>query len=170
VKKQITYAGFVPRIIATTVDLIVIFFVITPITSVINHWSFIFTFKDFAIKHGLNMNDNNAIASAFKSSSMQEYLTLSKIITYTGPIMAAQILLLGLYFILFLYKKSWTPGKFIMRIRVRNAEDFGDITLSQSVRRFVFSCFGAIGILLIPFTQKHQALHDKLAKTVVIKS
>ncbi|MCW2915953.1 MAG: domain containing protein [Actinomycetia bacterium] len=82
------------------------------------------------------------------------------------------------YFWLLTYKWSGqTVGKKALGIRVVRAEDRGPISNSQALMRAliyavvgnVCSCFGLINVLWILWDPRRQCLHDKAAKTVVMK-
>jgi len=167
-QKQVTYASFVPRIFATTLDMIAISFIVTPIMYFVNKWVFLLVFKDYVVRYGVNLNESNAIAMAFTSPEIVEYISLSKFALYIIPVLCVQMGIIGSYFVFFWSKKSWTPGKYVMRMRVKDAESLETLTIKQAIKRFVFAGFAVFGIWSIVFTKKHQALHDQAASSAVI--
>ena len=169
-KKQLAYAGLMTRVLATTIDMFLVSCVITPIMQLVNKWYFFLVFREYVVRYGVNLNDTNAIAIAFRSPDMAEYLTFAQFMSYVLLMLCTQIVLVGTYFVVFWYYKSWTPGKYILRLRVRDSESLEKVTLWQAIKRFICCSIALVGIWFIVFSKKRQALHDKLAKTVVIKA
>lgn len=65
-----------------------------------------------------------------------------------------------------------TPGKQVMGIFVTDTEGY-DITFSRATGRFFGKLLSGLilmlGYLMAAFTERRQALHDKMAKTLVLK-
>lgn len=77
------------------------------------------------------------------------------------------------YYIGFHWKFGATPGKRILNIRVVRDLDGGDLTLKRATARYFAQMlsiitFGA-GFLMAAFSEKKQALHDRIAGTVSIR-
>ncbi|WP_158581498.1 RDD family protein [Actinomadura spongiicola] len=91
---------------------------------------------------------------------------------------AISVVLAFLYFWLMHAKRGQTLGKMLLRIRVVRAEDRGAITTGQAAGRSAFygvlggvcGCIGLIDVLWILWDPRRQALHDKVASTVVVKA
>ncbi|MBE1534119.1 RDD family protein [Actinomadura algeriensis] len=83
-----------------------------------------------------------------------------------------------LYFWLMHAKWGQTLGKMLLRIRVVRADDGGPVVTSQAAARSAFysvlggvcGCIGFIDVLWILWDPRRQALHDKIARTVVVKA
>ncbi|QFG24814.1 RDD family protein [Actinomadura sp. WMMB 499] len=83
-----------------------------------------------------------------------------------------------LYFWLMHAKWGQTLGKMLLRIRVVRADDGGPVVSSQAAARSAFysvlggicGCIGFIDVLWILWDRRRQALHDKIARTVVVKA
>ncbi|MGI8330639.1 RDD family protein [Actinomadura scrupuli] len=83
-----------------------------------------------------------------------------------------------LYFWLLTYRwNGRTVGKRILGIRVVRADDGGPIGNTQALMRALVyavlgnlcSCFGLVNVAWILWDRRRQALHDKAARTVVVK-
>lgn len=65
-----------------------------------------------------------------------------------------------------------TPGKQVMGIFVTDTEGY-DITFSRATGRFFWKLLSGLvlllGYIMAAFTERRQALHDKMAKTLVLK-
>ena len=81
------------------------------------------------------------------------------------------VLIYGVIYVLFLWKKGQTPGKKAYEIRVVDAVTHKKLTLSQAILRFIGFLLSAsilIG-LIFPFYRKDKrSLHDIIANTVVL--
>lgn len=82
-----------------------------------------------------------------------------------------------LYYWFMTQKWGQTLGKKLLKIRVVREEDGGAISNNQALSREAFyvvlggicGCIGLIDILWILWDERKQALHDKVAHTVVVK-
>jgi len=67
-----------------------------------------------------------------------------------------------------------TPGKKIMKIKIADADSFETIDFKQAVKRYAGYILSSIpflmGFAMVLFTNKKQALHDKVSNTVVVYS
>lgn len=76
------------------------------------------------------------------------------------------------YYIAFHWKWGATPGKRFLHIRVIHDADSGSLSLGRAATRYFaqllsVATFGA-GYLMVAFSAKKQALHDRIAGTVSI--
>lgn len=76
------------------------------------------------------------------------------------------------YFIIFTYKKGATLGKMAVGIKVISADDgrlgLGKVFLRETVGKVLSYVTLYIGYIMAAFTEKKQALHDKIAQTYVV--
>tara|TARA_R110002072_G_scaffold39365_5_gene113008 strand:- start:257 stop:685 length:429 start_codon:yes stop_codon:yes gene_type:complete len=76
--------------------------------------------------------------------------------------------------IVFWRYKSATPGKLITHISIVDAETGGKPSFGQFIIRYIAYYISAIPLLLgfiwVGFDKRKQGWHDKIAKTVVIKT
>ena len=137
---QIKYAGFWIRYVAIIVDSFFLFF------------CYAITFLIFIL-----MGRSNISLILFPS-----------IITAS----IFNVLIYWSYFSLMTYYKGATLGKMLVGIKVQSEDgqklSFGRVILREIVGRIVSSIIFSIGYLMAAFTKKKQALHDKMANTVVV--
>jgi uncharacterized RDD family membrane protein YckC len=142
------YAGFVTRLAAFVIDLVVVTVVVTLGGALIR-----------------------LIGTLFESM----YLVRPGTLTETVVTVAAVALSVGLfvaYYIGFWLAAGQTPGKRIMGVRIV-CRGGGRVELGNVVRRFVgywLSSFLFLGFLWVLVDNQRQAWHDTLAGTVVIYS
>ena len=76
--------------------------------------------------------------------------------------------------VLFWIARQATPGKMALSMKIVDADSFGPLTKGQAIGRYLgyyLSIFGLfIGFLWVAFDPRKQGWHDKLARTVVIKT
>jgi uncharacterized RDD family membrane protein YckC len=76
--------------------------------------------------------------------------------------------------LIFWHYKSATPGKIITHISIVDAETGGKPSFGQFIIRYIAYYISAIPLLLgfiwVGFDKRKQGWHDKIAKTVVIKT
>lgn len=137
------YAGFVSRLIAYIIDLVVL-----SIVAVGTTW-FVNTVQATLGLQGLIKED----AARFVLGGL------------------AILLLMGLYFVFFWTLTGQTPGKMIMGVRVVTL-DGGSLSLGRSIRRVLGYLVSALalygGFMWILIDNRRQGWHDKLAGTCVI--
>lgn len=70
--------------------------------------------------------------------------------------------------------KGATPGKMVTKIKVVDAETGNNLSLSQSIIRYIGYIIGTIplflGLIWVGFDKKKQGWHDKMAGSVVVKN
>jgi uncharacterized RDD family membrane protein YckC len=77
---------------------------------------------------------------------------------------------MGVYFVGFWRKFGATPGKMLLRMKIVDAQDY-DVRPSTSrlIKRFLGYITAIIGLWSILISKQGQAMHDRIAGTVVIK-
>ena len=164
--KEVRYAGFFVRLIASLIDLIIL---TLPISILIYF-----------------LNDN---AQVIEASNYQEMIQYAQTGNTVALIEEYKKLLINLFsfstwdmisFFIFMFvavvfwKKfdGATPGKKILKIKVVDSEIFGKITNTQAITRsfgyIPATLFFGIGILMVAFRKDKRGLHDLLAGTAVI--
>ncbi|WP_344959472.1 RDD family protein [Actinomadura miaoliensis] len=90
----------------------------------------------------------------------------------------AYLVLAFLYYWLMHLRFGQTLGKMLLRIRVVRADTGGAINVGQAAGRSAFysvlgglcGCIGIVDVAWILWDERRQALHDKVAGTVVVKA
>lgn len=161
-KKQIIYPTIIPRIFASTLDLFILSIFATPITTFINYRLSLLLFK-------ISIAEILVKAAAEQSESLPE-ITLNNLFLYFVLILIVNFFIVGMYFIGFWIYWGATPGKMIMRMKIVDENTLQQPTKWQYIKRFFGYLTALFGIWSAIFSKQRQTLHDKIAKTVVIKS
>lgn len=169
-KKQIIYTKFIPRVFAATIDLFILSVILTPIMSFIAKYVFIYIFNDFFIQNNVNISDSLSVMHALNNSNLLKYVTLGKFLTYLLIVLTIHGAFMSIYFIGFWKLCSTTPGKMLMKMKIVDASNLERPSTITLIKRFLFYFTALFGITTILFSKRGQALHDKIAGTVVIKS
>lgn len=156
--KDITYAGFWIRLLASLLDTL---FLALPIAIVIyflsdGHW---FDFSQYQYNMQMAMAGNlNALNNLPQTDRTWETINLIVVVTVT-----------------IIFWRKWrgaTPGKKFVHIKIVDAKTFEDIDSKQAITRsfgYIVSIIPfCIGFLMIAFRKDKKALHDLLANTAVI--
>ncbi|MGV2432377.1 MAG UNVERIFIED_CONTAM: RDD family protein [Rickettsiaceae bacterium] len=167
--KQIIYPSLFKRVISSMFDMLIIHIIFTPITTLFNQWIFSKKFGVIFAEKDIDINDQVAVMEAFKDPSMAEYLNSNFILDILIPASIFYILSLGIYFIASWHYLGSTPAKYLMHMRIVDQDTYTRPKLSNLIWRFFGYFLFIIGIWFVLFTKRNQALHDKLANTVVIK-
>jgi uncharacterized RDD family membrane protein YckC len=139
---ELEYVGFWPRVGATLLDTMIIWMVTTPflVAAYGRHWAM-----------SLNKPLISGPADFFWS--------------WIFPAIAT---------ILLWHYRQATPGKMAISARVVDAETGFPLTLEQAAGRYLAYFVSilplCLGLIWVAFDPKHQAWHDKLAGTVVVRS
>ena len=99
------------------------------------------------------------------SAAMQTTGFVDILLTWIFPAVAV---------IWFWVAKQATPGKMLLSLRVVDAKTGGNLSVGQSLVRYVGYFVSAIpfclGLIWVGFDNKKQGWHDKIAGTVVVRS
>lgn len=159
------FATFNRRLLASTIDMLLIAMLITPVSYTISILGIDGAMIKLQMQPELMLQDIT-IATFFKmlyKSGLIGYILLMQLIV---------IFLTGLYVIYFWCKKGATPGKMIFKCKVMDEITGGNITIKQGLIRFFSIPLSIIplliGLFMIDFTKKRQSLHDKIAGTIVV--
>jgi uncharacterized RDD family membrane protein YckC len=173
-KKQVSYPKLIPRLFSTTLDLFILSIILPFIMMCISRTLYVIVFRDFLTEQQINWLSFNVDNRIFFSSEFLGYVeTHHKMSLYFLCISLLSIInfgLMGVYFISFWKYKGATPGKIIMRMKIVDTQTLQAPKTSQLIKRFFSYLIGLIGIWFIIFTKRNQALHDKIAGTIVIKA
>ncbi|AIF80885.1 hypothetical protein I862_01610 [endosymbiont of Acanthamoeba sp. UWC8] len=167
--RQFKLATMNRRLIATVVDVFIIFIITTPILRIIAYYLYNRQTSDQVYEGFENFSINIVgISSAIEfAKALPFYLMNNGLIRSFIILQILSFSFFALFVILFWKWKGATPGKMITRCQIIDANTGDTPTLKQYILRFVGYTF-FIGFLFMPLTKKKQGLHDKLANTIVI--
>lgn len=119
--------------------------------------------QEFVQQNLYNMDSLEAFGRAFWASGISTSMAIEALFACVFVIVP----------VVFCWAKySVTPGKFLARMRIVDAETGGKISTRQSIIRyagyFVSSFAFFLGFIWIAFDKRHQGWHDKMAGTVVV--
>lgn len=163
-KKQIIYPNLIPRIFASTLDLSLI---TVPAYLIINFISLRLSQLFFKISPTEMME---LLRQSAANSVLPANITFSNLLCYNILMYFFTFCIYGIYFIGCWSYYGATPGKMIMHMRIVDAITFAKPSKWQLMKRFCGYLSALFGIWSIVFSKQNQALHDKIAGTVVIKS
>ena len=139
---EVVYAGFWIRVGAALLDTLLLVLVTIPLLVSIYGWAYF----------------DEAQMGAFAG-------TADILISWVAPIVAA---------ILFWLYTQATPGKMLVSVKIVDARTGGKLSVGQCIGRylgyFVATLPLGIGLLWVAFDARKQGWHDKLARTVVIRT
>jgi|GEM_PF-743107 len=168
--KQVSYPSFFKRIITSTMDILLVSALFTPITSILNRHIFLRKYGAMLAEHDVDIRDAQAVSELFASPEMAPYAGLSDIIEVTTPMLLIHIISMGIYFVGSWYYIGCSPMKYMLGMRIVDENTGKRPKLFNLIWRFLGYSLFIIGIWTIFFTKKNQALHDKLGKTIVVKA
>lgn len=147
-------AGFVSRLVAFIIDLVIISITTTVVLLGINE---IITF------FGIKIFFNRWISGAVNAETISSIIRILVVISY--------YVFSILYFATFYSLVSYTPGKYLLGLRVVRTDGFR-LGFWRSVVRGIGYYLSALilfmGFIWIIFDKNRQGLHDKIVGTVVI--
>jgi uncharacterized RDD family membrane protein YckC len=158
-------ASFNRRILSSGIDMIIASVLIIPIGNFIAKFVMGDGLTKLKMKPELMMNDSDGgeILQVLLSSGVLSKIVMIQLFT---------LVLVGMYSVFFWIKKGATPGKMLFKCRVVDAETCKNMTLKQAIIRFTVIPFSLlplmIGLFMIDWNSKRQALHDKAAGSVVV--
>jgi uncharacterized RDD family membrane protein YckC len=167
--KQIIYPKLVTRLFCSIIDLLILAIFSTPLTQFFSKYTFLFAFRSFLIEN--DITSASSIAMVSQMPNFLEYINNNSgaLVIYIFLCLMSQIAIIGSFFLGFWISKSATPGKLLLKLKIVDATTLGTPSKYQFFKRFAGYSTSLVGIWFIAFTARRQALHDKIAGTVVIK-
>ena len=169
-KKQINYPRLIPRLFASTIDLFLLSVISSPIMNIISKYVFIRIFFDFITANNIDPKKITSITEISKLPDFVSFATTNNNgLSYFLIVLFCNIAIMGGYFIGSWICLSATPGKLIMSTRIVDSNTLEKPSNVQFIKRFLSYSLFFIGIWFVLFSKQRQALHDKIAGTLVIK-
>jgi hypothetical protein len=166
-KKQIIYAKFIPRIFATTIDLFILSFFSSPIMQFISNFLISNFCRDYFILNNIDINNTEIVAIGIQECAVS--LSGSNLFYMIFLSFCFNISIMAIYFIGSWIYSGTTIGKILLGIKIVDEDSLEAPSKFNCVKRFFGYFLSFIGIWSILFSKKSQALHDKIANTIVIK-
>ncbi len=158
-------ASFNKRLLSSGFDMIITSFITLPIGSAIASLTTGDKLNKFKMNPELMINDIDA-------GTMLHLALESGILTNMVLIQLFTLFLVGCYTVFCWVKTGATLGKMLFKCKVVDAKTLNKLSVKQAIIRFIVMPFSVlpllIGIFMIDWNKKKQALHDKIAKTVVV--
>ena len=139
-QKQIIYPKLVLRLLATSLDFVLLTLITSPVTK---------------------------IASKYLPAAGN---TMNEILTRAAILNAISVVFIAIYFIGFWIKFGATPGKMLLKMKIVDKINYDRPSNASLVKRFLGCSTFLVGLWFIPLSKQKQALHDRIADTVVIKT
>lgn len=158
-EQDIKYAGFNMRMLANIIDSIITIIFLLPLITIFNN----FYMDD---KYGKTLE---SIGKGYTNMDLSKEVYALIAVT---PSFIFQSVLMTAFVIIFWFYKNATPGKMLLSMKIVDANTFEEATKKQLFLRYIGYFFSlillGIGFMMIYYDKRHQGLHDKIAKTVVI--
>ncbi len=149
-RQQVEYAGFWRRFAAVLIDTLVLLLIITPLAYFFSQGEYLPGF-----------NPEGDIAAQLATLQLDwNYLLIND--------------LLPMVLVIFFWVRfRGTPGKQLMSCEVVDAETLGNLSIGQSIMRYIGYFLSTLplclGFLWVALDKKKRGFHDLLAHTVVIR-
>lgn len=161
---KIQYISNITRSMVTMIDLVILIFSLYALSYYVI-FPVVYTLHPISLelleKYTFNLEMSDA-----ELQSVHTYYFIMFVIQ------VVQLLILIMFFVYCWCRFATTPGGFLFGIRVVDADSLGKITLKQATIRSISTALSILpaflGIIWALFDKRSQALHDKLANTVLI--
>jgi len=167
--KQVVYIKFVPRMITALLDAYILGLITLYPLRLISNKLFIYFFRDKIIEFNVDINDALAINKLQYSYEFLESIPAHLGIKVLLISFLINLLITACYFVFFWHKFGTTPVRYLFGIKVVNEKTMQNLSIADSIKRMFGLIFVMVGCWSIFFTKKRQALHDKIARSIVIK-
>jgi hypothetical protein len=165
-EKQIIYVKFIPRLFTAMLDFYLLALILLYPMAYISKKIYIYMFRESILKNNIDLNNNAAIGKLLSSQDFMISMSMFKAFIILGLI---QFFIISFYFIFFWHKFSTTPIKFIFGMKIVDSVTLSNLSIKSCIKRMFGLLLSPIGIWYIIFTKERQALHDKIAGSIVIK-
>ena len=161
------YASFNARMLATTIDLIIVMFVALPVTEWVMNKVFLPVSPEAFMPALAPGQDPHLMMINLWKVLREQHVFERTIVENT-----VQLLFIGAYMIPLWLRYSSSIGKMIMRMEIQDATTGEHMTRKQVVLRFIGYVVSGMaltfGFIWMLFNKKRQGWHDLMANTVVI--
>lgn len=158
-------ASFNRRMFTSALDMLIMSLLVFPLGQIISLMGVGDELVNMEMKPEIMLDkvDSLTLFNMLYESGIVFHIVMMQLILFTS---------IGTYMIVFWRKKYATPAKMLFKCRVVDAQTYGKISLMQGFIRFISIPLSIIpllaGLFMINWNPKRQALHDKIARTVVI--
>ncbi|MDF3047663.1 MAG: putative rane protein [Candidatus Midichloriaceae bacterium] len=165
----VEYASLHRRIVAASIDLLIMILVLAPIMGFIADVVFAGRSSDILINElslevpaGEIITGEMIFVKLWENDFFKNYLIVQLI----------SFIMIGAYIITFWFFYSTTPGKWMCACKVVTAKNLEKPSLLRLIVRFLGYVISAVpfgfGFIMVAFSANKQGLHDKIAGTAVI--
>lgn len=165
--RSVNYATFNRRLLASTIDSVLLLIITVPITFLAN----ILAYKgrtpeiimyELSEKYGQNVDPSMLISTLAQEGYWGSFFVVNLM----------SMLICSVVIGYFWSKFSATPGKVLFQLKIVDEVTHNPITKSQMFKRLIGYVFSTIplclGFIAVAWDKKHQGWHDKIAGTIVI--
>jgi uncharacterized RDD family membrane protein YckC len=177
-QKQIVYPEFISRMFAGLIDLLLLTLLSTPILKLLSKIIYGNKFPsqvfEEVAKEMIAKNDNTLdFFQLITHPKIYEFYVTNHGIMKAALEWLIQFIIFGIVIIGLWYYKQSTPGKMIISCKIVDAKTLEKPSLKQLIIRYLSYLISitpfCIGLFISIISKKKQALHDKMAGTLVIK-
>ncbi|MDG1287746.1 MAG: RDD family protein [Rickettsiales bacterium] len=169
---DLSYASFSARTTALVLDMLLILLILTPVFEYISQ----FLNPDFYANGGLTQAQATFEAAALHKISVADAMERLGQLGFFDKMASdylVQIIVSACLIIFAWVKYDTTPGMFVLRMYIADANTGEKPTLIQYVIRYFVGIIAIVpltlGLFVMFFNQRKMALHDYAAQTVVLK-
>lgn len=171
-KQVVKYATLNKRMIAVSIDMLLITLILNPIMSFLEKIIYMgrtpyMAIMDYAQNGHIEGQtiDITTIVNLFIEEGLLGKFVFMQLVPFC---------ILGVYFVFCWARYGYTFGGYFLSISVRFDDDSqSNISFLRSLMRFLasFLCYLSLGLgyLIMSFNKKRQSVHDKICKTIVIE-
>jgi uncharacterized RDD family membrane protein YckC len=166
------YATFTGRTFAVTLDMLLIYLFLGPVFEFLSNLVFspideqVVQIRVQQLSQGLHRG------TITMAQMLQEMATLG-VFNKIGVDLLIQTTLSGAAIVFFWRRYSRTPAMYLLRMSVVDATTGGKPSLRQYIVRYIAGLFAVMPLMLgffwIIFDRRNQAMHDKIANTLVLR-
>ncbi len=171
-QKDSRYPGFISRMFASVLDLMLASVLIIPICNIL----YGIIYDGMPPSNELQFIIKRSYDSNISFTESAEYQNFMQLKGYTALLLeqSIQMCALGLFIMFFWIKYQATPGKMLLHIKIVDRQTMQKPTLIQYIIRLFGYTLSAIpfglGIFYILINKERRAWHDLLSGTVVIST
>jgi hypothetical protein len=168
-KKQIIFPGFITRLFAATIDITFFSLITMPITNLIGHKLFAWSFADYFNKNQVDINDLSSVSQFFTNFDKfgaEEWALLNSYIIIT---LINNFIIMGICYLGCWFKWGNTLGKALLQLKIVDKESMLPINKTQYLKRYLGYSLTLLNLFIMPFDKRTRGIQDMVAGTVVIK-
>lgn len=168
-QKQVVYPKIMARCMGGVIDLFILAVIFSVVMGFFTNKAIEWQYGDYFQNLGLDVNNSHDFNQVLLTPEFQSYAYAHGFITFFLVKTLCELVVVATLYVICWTKLKGTPGMYLMNFRLVDETTYKDITLRQAIIRALAMIPLSFTIAFARFSEKKQALYDKLSGTILLR-